>query len=91
MKISFLFTKLEILTFHHNHPLPTNKTFARMASASNISSSSNGSSYKLSELRKLMAENNLAAYYVPSEDAHQVINTIKLFQFLILTIYTYPS
>ena len=80
ISISFLFTKLKILTFHHNHPLPTNKTFARMASASNINStnSSSDSSNKLSELRKLMAKNNLAAYYVPSEDAHQVINTIKL-------------
>ena len=28
---------------------------------------------KLNELRKLMAEHNLAAYYIPSEDAHQVI------------------
>ena len=29
-------------------------------------------STKLNELRKLMSERNLAAYYVPSEDAHQV-------------------
>lgn len=68
MKLPFLFTKLKIL---HTHPLPTTKTFSKMASASNTSSYS---SNKLSELRKLMAKNNLAAYYVPSEDAHQVIN-----------------
>lgn len=27
---------------------------------------------KLTELRKLMSEHDLTAYYVPSEDAHQV-------------------
>lgn len=27
---------------------------------------------KLSELRKLMEKNNLSAYYIPSEDSHQV-------------------
>lgn len=74
MKLPFLFTK------HSIHPLPTIKTFARMACSSN--------SCKLSELRKLMAKNNLAAYYVPSEDAHQVIIKIKI-KLLIYELHIY--
>lgn len=35
-------------------------------------SSSACTTAKLSELRKLMSERDLTAYYVPSEDAHQV-------------------
>ena len=33
---------------------------------------------KLNALRELMKINNLAAYYVPSEDAHQVTKYLKI-------------
>jgi NADH:ubiquinone oxidoreductase subunit E len=33
---------------------------------------------KLNALRELMKINNLAAYYVPSEDAHQVAKYLKI-------------
>lgn len=36
------------------------------------------SSTKLSELRKLMFKNNLSAYYIPSEDSHQVKIKLRL-------------
>lgn len=46
------------------------------------SSTTMTASSKLNELRELMKKNNLAAYYVPSEDSHQV-NLRGLFIFYI--------
>lgn len=49
-------------------PLVNNKRRTTMTP----SSSASCTTAKLSELRKLMSERGLTAYYVPSEDAHQV-------------------
>ena len=39
---------------------------------------------KLSELRKLMEERQLTAYYIPSEDAHQVKIIMYMRKFLLV-------
>ena len=50
---------------------------------------SNASS-KLVELRKLMEKHNLAAYYIPSEDAHQVNNSkSNFFDLLVCRVSTF--
>lgn len=38
---------------------------------------------KLSELRKLMEERQLTAYYIPSEDAHQVAELLSIAFFIL--------
>jgi len=42
---------------------------------------------KLSELRKLMVEHSLTAYYVPSEDAHQVKANLDKVIFIFIYLF----
>lgn len=48
------------------HPLLSSKTTIRQLSKMTPTAT------PLTELRKLMAENGVSAYFIPSEDAHQV-------------------
>lgn len=52
--------------FHISYPM----TIARRNITTTMTPSN--ATTKLIELRKLMEKNNLAAYYIPSEDSHQV-------------------